>query len=142
MMERGGRTGEVESEVCGEEDIAVDSWVSALVTAGSREASLVLGAGKNAPKTAVRERLLQQLPVSPGRQLNSHWHHIMHQRTEVSPVANHFNGSRHSIADMMVIVINQVRSCDPCLHKIKESRWMRTLMTSHPTGINLRVDSL
>ena len=47
----------------------LDSWVSAFVTAEAREASLVLGAGEDAPETAGREWLLQQLPVSAGRQL-------------------------------------------------------------------------
>ena len=82
MIEREGRTGEVESEVRGEEEgQAVESCVSALVTAGSREASLVLGAGEDAPETASKERLLQQLPVSTRRQLTqgvpflTHEHH-------------------------------------------------------------------
>ena len=66
MMEGGdvglkyGRKGrqdrEVDSEVRGEEEgEAVDSWVSAFVTAGAREASLVLGAGGDAPETADRK---------------------------------------------------------------------------------------
>ena len=68
--------------------------------------------------------------------------HIEGLKYIVSSVANHFNSDRHSIADMTVMVIDQVRSCDLCLLKIRESRWIGTLGTSHPMGMNLRVDSL
>ena len=67
MVEREGRTGAVDGEVREEEGEAVDSWATALVTAGTREASLVPGAGEDATETVGGERLLQQLPVSPGR---------------------------------------------------------------------------
>ena len=74
--------------------------------------------------------------------INGHRFNIAHRRTEESPVAAHFNGEGHSQADMVVAVIDQLYSRDPCLRKIRESRWIRTLGTSHPSGMNLRVDSL
>ena len=46
------------------------------------------------------------------------------------------------MADMTVMVIDQIYSRDPTLRKIKESRWIRDLGTSYPLGMNLRVDSL
>ena len=59
--------------------------------------------------------------------INGHWHDVMHWSTEVSPVTDHFNDDEHSIADITVMVIDQKRSRDPCLRKIKVSRWIRTL---------------
>ena len=69
-------------------------------------------------------------------------HDIAHKRTEDSPVETHFNHDAHSLSDMTVMVIDLVSSHDPCLHKIWESRWIRTLGTSLPSRMNLRVDSL
>ena len=40
------------------------------------------------------------------------------------------------------MVINQLRNRDPCPGKIREGRWIRTLETMHPLGMNLRVYSL
>ena len=73
------------------------------------------------------------------RRINSHRFNIAHRRTEESPVAEHFNGKRHTFAEMTVVVIGQLYSHGPCLRKIRESRWIRTLGTSHPFGMNLRV---
>ena len=67
---------------------------------------------------------------------------IAHRRTEETPVAEHFNGDGHALSDMTVVAIDQVYSHYPCLRKIRESRWIRTLGTSYPSGMNLRVDSL
>ena len=61
---------------------------------------------------------------------------------EDSPVAAHFNIDAHCQEDMTVMVIDQVYSHDSCLRKIRESRWIRTLGTASPLGMNLRVDSL
>ena len=59
MVEREGRTGEVDGEVQGEEEgEAGESWVIMLVTAAAREASLVPGAGEDTAETAGGERLL------------------------------------------------------------------------------------
>ena len=44
--------------------------------------------------------------------------------------------------DMTVMVIDQVYNHDPCLRKTRESRWITTLRTSSPLGMNLRVNSL
>ena len=74
--------------------------------------------------------------------INSHRSDIKQRRTEKSPVAEHFNGEGHTLVDMTVVAIDQLYSHDSCLRKIRESRWIRTLGTSHPFGMNLRVDSL
>ena len=76
------------------------------------------------------------------RKINSHRFDITQRRTEESPVAEHFNGKGHTLADMTVVAIDQLYSHDSCLCKIWESRWIRTLRTSQPFRMNLRVDSL
>ena len=73
--------------------------------------------------------------------INGHHFDITHRRTEDSPVAAHFKTDAHSQVHMTVMVNDQVRSHDPCLRKIWESRWIRTLETLSPSGMNLRVDS-
>ena len=55
---------------------------------------------------------------------------------------NRFNGDGHTFVDVTIIVIDKKHSYDSCLCKIWESRWIRTLETSYPSGPNLRVDSL
>ena len=65
----------------------------------------------------------------------------MHLRNEDSPVAEHLNSSALSEADMAVMVIDQLQNYNPCLHEIKEGRWIKTLRTSAPLWKNLRVDS-
>ena len=72
----------------------------------------------------------------------NHRYDISHQRPEESPVDEHFNSEAHSQADVVVMMIDQIRDHDPCLHNIWESRWIRTLGTSCPSGMNPRVDSL
>ena len=67
---------------------------------------------------------------------------ITHRRTEESPVAEHFNSGAYKESDMAVMVIELALSRDACLWKIREGRWTRTLGTSSPVGMNLRVDSL
>ena len=74
--------------------------------------------------------------------INGHRSDIRHRRTEESLVAEHFNGAGHTLADLTVVAIDQLYSHDACICKILESRWIRTLGTSYPFGINLRVDSL
>ena len=49
---------------------------------------------------------------------------------------------RDTLADMIVVAIDQLYSHDACLRKIRERRWIRTLGTSHAFGMYLRVDSL
>ena len=74
--------------------------------------------------------------------VNGHRFDIAHRRTDESPVSSHFNSGPHTLADMCVMVIEHTRSQDPCLRRIRESRWIRTLGTSFPLGMNLRADSL
>ena len=74
--------------------------------------------------------------------INGHQSDIMHQRTELSPVVEHFNSGVHSVSYLTVMVIEVSASRDTGLRKVKEGRWIRTLKTSFPSGMNLRVDSL
>ena len=62
---------------------------------------------------------------------------IMQRRTEEPYVAEHFHAKGHTLVNMPVVAINQPYSRDSCLHKIRESKWLRTLRTSHPFGMNL-----
>ena len=88
----------------------------------------------------------QQYLGETGQQLhcriNSHRFDIRQSRTEESPVPEHFNSTGHTLADLTVVTIDQLYSHDTCLCKIRESRWIRTLLTSHDFEMNLRVDSL
>ena len=74
--------------------------------------------------------------------MNSHRFNIAHRKIEESPVAEHFCSSDHSLADMAVMVIDKVDIRNPILRKIRESRWIRTLRTSAPDGMNLRTEGL
>ena len=64
--------------------------------------------------------------------INGHWYNNTHGRTEKFPVAEH----------LAVMAIEFTWSCDVCLRKIRESRWIRILGTSFPLGMNLRIDGL
>ena len=80
-------------------------------------------------------------PTWQGQQ-PSLYHHAHSRRTEESPVEEHFNSDQDTLADITVMAIDQVHSHNPCLCKIGKSRWIRTLGTSYPSGMNLRVNSL
>ena len=74
--------------------------------------------------------------------INGHQSDITPRRTDVSLITEHFYSSAHSVLDMTVIVIELSPSCDPCLQKLKDSRWIRTLETMFLSGLNVWVDSL
>ena len=74
--------------------------------------------------------------------MNGHRSDISHNRIEESPVAAHFNSTGHSEADFSVMVIDRLWRDDIVLRKIRESRWIRTLGTVSPRGMNLRTDDL
>ena len=74
--------------------------------------------------------------------MNGHCSDIMHSRIEDSPMAAHLDNDPHSQADMTVMVIDQARNPDSCLHNTQESRLSRTLRTLFPSEMNLQVDSL
>ena len=76
------------------------------------------------------------------QKINGYRSDIPHRRTDVSPVAKYFNSGAHSELNMMVMVIELSLSCDPCLQKVKEGRWIRTLETLLPSEMNVQVDSL
>ena len=44
--------------------------------------------------------------------INSHCFDIIQRRTEESPVAEHFNGEGHTLADMTVMAIDQLYGHD------------------------------
>ena len=78
---------------------------------------------------------------SLNERMNNHRTDVTHKRTE-KPVSAHFNLPSHSIHDMEVLIIKQMKTNDPLQHKIHESRWINDLQTGFPTGMNLRMDSL
>ena len=53
--------------------------------------------------------------------MNSHRHDIAHRRTDDFPVAEHFNGGAHLLADMKVMVIDQMRSRDHVYVKLERA---------------------
>ena len=67
---------------------------------------------------------------------------IIHKRIEDKPVVAHFNTQGHSVEDLAVMVIESLWKDDPVIQKIRENKWIRTLDTSHPRGMNLRTDTL
>ena len=69
--------------------------------------------------------------------INSHRSDNRQRKTEVFPVAEHFNGEGHTLPDLTVMVIDQLYSHNTCLRKILESKSIRTLGTSHPFIMNL-----
>ena len=76
------------------------------------------------------------------RRMNGHRFDITHGRIEESPVAAHFRSADHSEADLSVRVIDRLWTEDVILRKNRESRWIRALGTSWPSGMNLRTDAL
>ena len=74
--------------------------------------------------------------------MTNHKFNITHGRIEVSPVAAHFRSANHSEADLSVCVIDRPWKEDVIRRKNLESRWIRTLGTLWPRGMNLRLDTL
>ena len=54
--------------------------------------------------------------------MNGHLFNIMHGRIEELPLAAYLNSSRHSEADVLVMVIDRLRKNDGILRKIKKRR--------------------
>ena len=73
--------------------------------------------------------------------MNNHHVDVRHNRTE-KPVALHFNSPGHTLDDIQVMVIERLWKSDTVFRKIRESRWISTLDTTWPKGMNLRIDSL
>ena len=73
--------------------------------------------------------------------MNNHHADVRHNRTE-KPVALHFNSPGHTLDDIQVMVIERLWKSDTVFRKIRESRWISTLDTTWPKGMNLRIDSL
>ena len=74
--------------------------------------------------------------------MNGYRFDIVHGRVEESPVAAHFYSSGHTEADVTIMAIDKLCRNDVILRKIRESRWIRTLGSSWPKGMNLRTDGL
>ena len=68
-----------------------------------------------------------------------HWSDIAHWRTDVFPVAEHFNSGAHSVSDMTIMTIELSTSRGPYLWKVKEGRWIRTLETSFSLKLAFQV---
>ena len=58
-----------------------------------------------------------------------------------SPVATHFRSDGHSESDLSVCVIDRLWMEDTIRRTNQESRWIRTLGTPVPNGMNLRSDA-
>ena len=63
-----------------------------------------------------------------------------HWRTDESTVSVHLNSGPHTLADRSVMVVKHAHHRDPCLRRIRESRWIGTLGTLFPPGMNVRDD--
>ena len=87
------------------------------------------------------QQYVDETGQSLNERMNKHRTDVTHKRTE-KPVSAHFNLPSHSIHDMEVLIIKQMKTNDPLQHKIHESRWIHDLQTGFPTGMNLRMDSL
>ena len=76
--------------------------------------------------------------------MNSHRFNISHGRIDESPVAAHFTSEGHTDTDtnLSVMIIDRCWKEDTILRKISESRWIRTLETFWPSGMNQRTDGL
>ena len=74
--------------------------------------------------------------------MNGHRFCIAHGRINESPVAAHFTSEGHTEMDMLVMIIDRCWREDAILRKIRESRWIRTLDTAWPSGMNYRTYSL
>ena len=59
-------------------------------------------------------------PLHP--RVNGHLFDILHQKADVSPVAEHFNSGVHPESDMKVMVVELSTTREPCLRKVKEGK--------------------
>ena len=69
--------------------------------------------------------------------INGHRFDITNGRTEELPVTAHFRSASHSKVDLLVCVIDRLWTEDINRRKNQESRWIRTLGTLWPRGMNL-----
>ena len=76
--------------------------------------------------------MTQLLPA----RVNGHQFNIAHQSTDLSPVAEHVNSGAHLELDMIFMVIELSFTSDPRLQSIREGRWIGTLRTLLPLGMN------
>ena len=76
------------------------------------------------------------------KRMNGQRFDITHGRTEASPVAAHFRSDGHFEADLLVCVIDRLWKEDVIHRKNPESRWIMSLGTLWPRGMNLRLDTL
>ena len=81
-------------------------------------------------------------PDNYSTKMNSHRFDVTHGRNEDSPVAAHFRSDGHSESDLLLCVIDRLWTEDTIRRKNEESRWIRTLGTLLPRGMNLRSDAL
>ena len=74
-----------------------------------------------------------------GKTLQSRFYH---HRSDINIkkdtfVARHFNSIDHTIADLSVTAIEQIRQSDPTIRKRREKYWRHQLKTNYPDGLNV-----
>lgn len=67
--------------------------------------------------------------------INSHRSDVRLKKLE-KPVAAHFNSLNHTMQDMRIVVVERIRKEDIRLRRLRESHWIATLNTLHPSGMN------
>ena len=75
-------------------------------------------------------------------QTNGHHFDITYDRRDQSPVAVHFTSEGHTEDDLLDMIIDLCWRKDTILRKIRESKWIRMLENSWPSGMNLKIDRL
>jgi len=71
--------------------------------------------------------------------LKEHEADTRHHRSK--PVAEHFNSGQHSVEDMGVCVLQNIRDNSDYYRKIKELNWIQLLKTEVPNGLNTKAAS-
>ena len=74
--------------------------------------------------------------------MNGHRFDITHGRIKESPVATHFNTTGYTVADLTVLIINRLQRNDTTLRGTRESRYIKTLDSLWPRGMNLHMNGL
>ena len=74
--------------------------------------------------------------------VNGHRYDSTHWRTKEYPMMEHFKSGTHEESGMAVMAIEFARGRDAFVWKIRQSRWIRSLRTLFPLGMNLRVEGL
>ena len=72
------------------------------------------------------------------QRMNNHRSTIKHYRRHPDkPVAVHFSSEGHSVADLRLVVIEQLGNRSKFRRQFKERFWINTLQTDRPLGLNI-----